>query len=519
LVSCKNNDEIDEPEYQPVDLIIEKTAIELTEGASGSIAIINGNKGYKIESSNQEIATAVIEEEEKIIVTAVKAGEAQLFLEDSAGKNVEIKVNVTTKILDLVLSETIVDIEEGETITIVIESGNGEYSAVSEKEEVATAIIDIDKIIVTAIKEGSTTIKVRDKANKEADIKVNVSPKIIELIVEKTDVEVEVSTIEKVAIISGNNEYVAISEDENIALAEIENDTIYISGINVGKTKIAISDRAGKRIEINVGVVQILLLPSQLIYYEEDADYKDKVIFVYDEQMRFKEIILYEIDANENETYIGKSILGYDSKGRINKFEKRIENSAPITHTFRYSRTTNSVKVTNSQTSSIYNTYFFDENGYLQTKETFYFAVLYGEIYEYTNNNITRVYGDGRVYTTTEYYEYGDKNGVYKNVNLPQWLFCMWQLNEWMSIENNRITARFVTPNVRSATTQPPTEFSLLTHSETNDTRSMPTGTYRYSYSFTFNEYDYPVKIVEEERNKRTPKFTNEFEYSFIKKE
>jgi formylglycine-generating enzyme required for sulfatase activity len=77
----------------------------------------------------------------------------------------------------LQLSESSIDITEGDNATVQITSGSGSYSVTSSNENVATAAIDGSLVTITAVGEGTATITVTDTQSGEtAIIRVTVSP-------------------------------------------------------------------------------------------------------------------------------------------------------------------------------------------------------------------------------------------------------------------------------------------------------------------------------------------------------
>lgn len=78
--------------------------------------------------------------------------------------------------VNLVLGENTLTIENGTTGVISIVSGNGEYTTKSENRDVATSVIEGDKVVITAAGAGETSISVSDAMHQSVIIKVTVSP-------------------------------------------------------------------------------------------------------------------------------------------------------------------------------------------------------------------------------------------------------------------------------------------------------------------------------------------------------
>ena len=79
--------------------------------------------------------------------------------------------------VDLKLDKTTVELKVGETVTVAVESGNGEYTISSNSSaETASAELSGSTITVKGLKEGETSVSVRDKAGKSASVKVTIKP-------------------------------------------------------------------------------------------------------------------------------------------------------------------------------------------------------------------------------------------------------------------------------------------------------------------------------------------------------
>lgn len=76
---------------------------------------------------------------------------------------------------ELILSKNTIELSEGETGSISITSGNGNYKTSSSDEKIATANLSSNKIEIIAKSYGTTTITVTDAEYKTAKITVTVS--------------------------------------------------------------------------------------------------------------------------------------------------------------------------------------------------------------------------------------------------------------------------------------------------------------------------------------------------------
>lgn len=152
----------------------EELVMFLGENDTELVTIVSGNGSYQVESSNNEVATAEIDKDGNIVVTAVSSDFCNIIVTDADGNKTTLKVRVCVKHLvteDITGKVCMI----GEDLTIGIISGNGEYSVVSENQEIATAEIAENAIKVTGISKGETTITVTDRMQLTSSIKVRVT--------------------------------------------------------------------------------------------------------------------------------------------------------------------------------------------------------------------------------------------------------------------------------------------------------------------------------------------------------
>lgn len=114
----------------------------------------------------------------------------------------------------------------GETRVITIESGNGSYTAVPEDGEILSLGIDGNKINITPLKEGVTTVTLSDKADKSLSFTVEVEKPYVlwmfanpEFVVSGNVAEATITAIKndlkKKTTIEGEQIYQFVSGDEN----------------------------------------------------------------------------------------------------------------------------------------------------------------------------------------------------------------------------------------------------------------------------------------------------------------
>lgn len=248
----------DLPSYANLTVNAETLTINLDETTEGSFSIVEGNGGYKVNSSDATVATAVISGNE-VIVTGLEYGTATLTVTDWTKKSANVKIIVDQE-QELVIKTSSTTMFFGESKTLEVYTGNGGYSITSSDESVATAKISEDgKIDITSIAPGTATLTVKDKHNQTADISV----KVIRKLVVDNSADITYLVIDEpvtIKILDGNGEYTCKGNGSATYLkcSMAENGTeVIVEGLKryrYNKT-ITISDKEGQSIDIYVNTI------------------------------------------------------------------------------------------------------------------------------------------------------------------------------------------------------------------------------------------------------------------------
>lgn len=201
------------------ELKLDKTELKMvmTETTTETISVLSGNGNYKVTSSDNEVATAELNvESNNILITAIANGTATITVTDGDGLTASTAVTVCEQPLKLgqVPAEPcIVD----RTIEVEILSGNGDYTVVSDRVDVATAIIENNLIKVTGVGAGEATMTVTDKMGLSDSFTVTVR--------EGSELKLETTNIDKlmigeaaqeINILDGSGDYTLEGYDSSI---------------------------------------------------------------------------------------------------------------------------------------------------------------------------------------------------------------------------------------------------------------------------------------------------------------
>lgn len=160
------------------------------------------------------------------------------------------------------VKELIVDLDVTSEAVINITDGNGSYKISVDNEDILTATVDENKILLNALQPGTANITITDWARKIQTVKVEVK-KLVELELNNKDMTVLVGKVSKTSIYTGNGNYRLSVADESIASAAFnEEGEIEVTGKTPGNTMITVTDSRDKSATINIKCVNELLLET-----------------------------------------------------------------------------------------------------------------------------------------------------------------------------------------------------------------------------------------------------------------
>jgi len=171
--SCTKSPETPEA----VDLVLDKTSVEMNAGSTETVSITKGNDGYSVKVAAENIASATLSGK-TITVSGIAAGSTTATVSDKQGKiaTLSIKVNEKPKeYVDIELDTDEICVMEGQTGAVLILKGNGGYKVSSADASVATASLEGNGILINGISQGQTQVTVTDDGQKKATVDVTVT--------------------------------------------------------------------------------------------------------------------------------------------------------------------------------------------------------------------------------------------------------------------------------------------------------------------------------------------------------
>lgn len=167
LCSCNEKGK----DYEP--LTSDAQELNLTVGESAVVSVSGGSGEIEVFSEDETVAVAVAGDSGAVTVSALAEGRTGVNISDVlTGEELRVDISV---LASLSLSAVELTVNEGESASVDILSCSGDYSVSVEKGDIASAAIEGNKVIVTGLKEGSTSMSVKDNASgAEASVEVTV---------------------------------------------------------------------------------------------------------------------------------------------------------------------------------------------------------------------------------------------------------------------------------------------------------------------------------------------------------
>ncbi|MCD8295724.1 MAG: Ig-like domain-containing protein [Clostridia bacterium] len=264
-----------------IDISAESASITVGSSTTAIITVTPANAdetGWTISVTGDSDAVTLSQSsgsgEQTITITGAAAGEAVITVTSTADDSISDYVTITvstvpvTEITATPGAVTLTDNGDSETVSVSVSpdnATNGEWTAVSGNDSVATITYDSGSITITPAGVGSTTITITasDGSGVTATINVTVEAKLVTSITpSETSVTLTDNGDSETVSVSvspdnaTNGAWTAASNDTSIATISYDSNSITITPAGVGTTTITItaSDGSGVTATINVTV-------------------------------------------------------------------------------------------------------------------------------------------------------------------------------------------------------------------------------------------------------------------------
>lgn len=226
--------------------------LSLIAGERRIVEINSGSGYYSAQSSDANVATATVSGS-KVTVNAVEAGSTNITITDTkTNQTASINVNVDYK--PIALSSSSLGLSIGNESRVSVTSGSGSYHVLSSDANVATAVMDGNSVVVTAVGGGTATITVTD-ANSGKSATIAVMVEFFPLTLSASSLQLKVGDEEAVSITSGNASFTLTSSNSGVATAKLVGFSVKVAAVGVGTATITVTDRrSGETATIEVTV-------------------------------------------------------------------------------------------------------------------------------------------------------------------------------------------------------------------------------------------------------------------------
>lgn len=292
LGSCKSDS--DTPDA-PSEITLDRTEVTVPCGGTAQVIVTAGSGDYSVVLPQVTTATAVTHGD-TIILHGKADGQVSGVVRDNlSGMTAQLKVSVTSAQQHLRLSQYDAGLPIGSFLTLSVLSGSGDYSVEVADETIASAKVAPNGIRIVGLKEGNTTVSVKDNATGAVGkCEITVSMRAFKLDLPEPTLTFPYGETRIIGILSGNGTYSVKSADPAIAGVEYQSGQFVITGIKPGTTTVTLTDDiSGESREVEV---VITLKPLLLDFQAEMVE----VLQGYDTTLR---IIsgngAYELTADE----------------------------------------------------------------------------------------------------------------------------------------------------------------------------------------------------------------------------
>lgn len=324
FISCSSDD--DTVIY---DLDIEKTAVTLHAGGSGTVGITKGNGSYSVVSSDENVAKASIittDNAKSVRIEAAGKGSATVTVKDetnSQTKNIAVTVN---EYLTLDIYELVIGVDEISTVNI--SQGVGPYSVSSTSGGIVEAYLNGSVVSIVGVAAGEEEVKITDSgSNETAIVQVTVFNNLA-LSIEGDEYSIVIGESQTIDIRAGSGKYEVEITDVSIATASVDGNVVVVNALSTGSTIMKIKDsQTGQTIEITVKVTvpymifETIAAEGATFMFSINADEADRngvwIDWNNDKIRQDSEIVTA---FNEMRTYTATGASTFTVYGKVKRF-------------------------------------------------------------------------------------------------------------------------------------------------------------------------------------------------------
>ena len=233
-------------------------------GADQPYLVGGGTGPYTATSDNSNVA-AVSLQGVNLTITGLTAGTASIFVRDSAGTIVTLRVTVVgAAIVPLfTTAPPSVTIAISSTQTYGVGGGTGPYTATSSNASVADVSLVGNSLKVTGITAGAANVVIRDSQGATVNVAVTVpaASTVPLFTTAPPSVTIAIGSTQTYGVGGGTGPYTATSSNASVADVSLVGNSLTVTGITAGAANVVIRDSQGATVNVAVTVPAASTVP------------------------------------------------------------------------------------------------------------------------------------------------------------------------------------------------------------------------------------------------------------------
>ena len=236
-------------------------------GADQPYLVGGGTGPYTATSDNSNVA-AVSLQGVNLTITGLTAGSASIFVRDSAGTIVTLRVTVVgAAIVPLfTTAPPSVTIAISSTQTYGVGGGTGPYTATSNNVSVADVALVGNSLKVTGITAGAANVVIRDSQGATVNVAVTVpaASTVPLFTTAPPSVTIAIGSTQTYGVGGGTGPYTATTSNSTVADVSLVGNSLKVLGLKAGSASIVVRDAVGASttVAVTVGLTPLSVTPN-----------------------------------------------------------------------------------------------------------------------------------------------------------------------------------------------------------------------------------------------------------------
>ena len=236
-------------------------------GADQPYLVGGGTGPYTATSDNSNVA-AVSLQGVNLTITGLTAGSASIFVRDSAGTIVTLRVTVVgAAIVPLfTTAPPSVTIAISSTQTYGVGGGTGPYTATSSNASVADVSLVGNSLKVTGITAGAANVVIRDSQGATVNVAVTVpaASTVPLYTTAPPSVTIAIGSTQTYGVGGGTGPYTATTSNSTVADVSLVGNSLKVLGLKAGSASIVVRDAVGASttVAVTVGLTPLSVTPN-----------------------------------------------------------------------------------------------------------------------------------------------------------------------------------------------------------------------------------------------------------------